>query len=97
MLNMHNFGYRAPGWDECRGYTGVTTPQNILHTSYPNTLERRIPRGPSKRFQPFKKKHIFDQKLHTGTLEGWNDLRNDPEGSGIDFIFLGGWSLVDPK
>ena len=53
--------------------------------------------GGSKRFQPFKKKNIFDQKLHTGTLEGWNDLRNDPEGSGIDFIFLGGWSLVDPK
>ena len=30
---------------------------------------------------------IFFQKLHIGTLDGWNDLRNDPEGSGIDFIF----------
>ena len=33
-----NFAYYAPGWEECGG--GVTTYQNILHTSSPNTLER---------------------------------------------------------
>ena len=68
-----------------------------MGSSQEDLFTERFPTVSNKRFQPFKKKHIFDQKLHTGTLEGWNDLRNDPEGSGIDFIFLGGWSLVDPK
>lgn len=31
---------------------------------------------------------IIFQKLHMSILEGWNDFRNDPEVSIIDFIFM---------
>ena len=76
-------------------YTDVESLSAGLSPFKKPSVSKKLSTG--KRFQPFKKKFFFDQKLHTGTLEGWNDLRNDPEGSGIDFIFLGGWSLVDPK